>query len=163
MASRESAEKHKQRGSAKIIIIAVVVVIAIAASAVATWFFLSGDDKEVVETEPSTPVKGPAIYYKFKKPIIVTFDVGSRQRFMQVNIALMMRQKAVYDGVVLHLPVIQSRLLTLFGQQDFMEIQTHEGRLAMQEAAKESVNTVMAQQSVNGEVENVLFTNLVLQ
>lgn len=164
--AEDSRDEGGKGGSKKLIlIIALVALVAIGASVGVTWFLLSGDSssEEVAEEEPVEPVKGPAEYYKFKQPVIVTFNVNGRQRFMQAHITLMIRQSSVYDGLELHLPVIQNRLLNVFGNKDFMQLQTHEGRIAMQEEAKEVINGVLTEQNVSGEIERVLFTNLVMQ
>lgn len=160
-------EGEGKKGSRKlIIIIALVFAIAIAAAAGVTWYLLSGNtaDEAVAEqAEPEEPVKGPAEYYKLRQPLVVTFNVKNKQRFLQAHITLLTRQTGVYDGLELHLPVIQNRLLNVFGAEDFMVIQTSEGRLALQEKAKEAVNLVLSEQKVDGEIEKVLFTNLVMQ
>ena len=164
----EASEESGKGGSKKlIIIIALVALLAIGASVGVTWFLLSGDKgaEETVaeEQEPEEPVKGPAEYYKVKDPLVITYNVNGRQKFMQVHLTFLMRQAGVYDALDLHLPVIQNRLLNLFGEKDFMELQTHEGRIAAQSEAKDAINEMLAEQGTSGEIEKVLFTNFVMQ
>jgi flagellar protein FliL len=172
MATGEAQEKTEEAGKAKggsrklIIIIVLITLLAIGAAAGVTWYLLGSSpaDESVAEAPgPEVPVKGPAEYYKFRQPIIVTFNVGNRQRFLQVHISLLIRQAGVYDGLELHLPVIQNRLLNVFADKDFMAIQTNEGRIAIQEEAREVINAVLSEQKIEGEIEKVLFTNLVMQ
>ncbi len=170
MAKEEAAEVSEEggKGGSKklIILIALIALVAIGASVGVTWFLLSGDTAEEAvaeEEEPKEPVKGPAEYYKVKDPFIITYNVNGRQKFMQVHLTFLMRQEGVYDALDLHLPVIQNRLLNLFGEKDFKELQTHEGRLAVQEDAKQAINAMLSEQGADGEIEKVLFTNLVMQ
>ena len=163
---QESAEEGESKGGKKkIILILMIALVAIGTGAGVTWFLLGGDTgEEIAEgAEPAAPVKGPAEYYKFREPLIVTFNTGKKQRFLQAHITLLTRQEGVYSGLELHLPVLQNRLLNAFGEKDFMDIQTHEGRVSMQEDAKQIVNEVLTEQGVTGEIEKVLFTNLVMQ
>lgn len=158
-------QEVKPGGKKKLIIILLIALVAVGAAAGVTWFLLTGDSEEVVaeQTESAEPGKGPAEYYKFREPLVVTFSVGKKQRFLQAHITLLTRQEGVYSGLELHLPVLQNRLLNAFGEKDFMAIQTHEGRIGMQEEAKQIVNEVLTEQGVTGEIEQVLFTNLVMQ
>jgi len=158
-------EGAKQGGKKKLFIILLIALVALGAAAGVTWFLLTGDSEEALAEQSASaePVKGPAEYYKFREPLIVTFNVGRKQRFLQAHITLLTRQDGVYSGLELHLPVLQNRLLNAFGEKDFMAIQTHEGRIGMQEEARQIVNEVLTEQGVSGEIEQVLFTNLVMQ
>jgi len=65
--------------------------------------------------------------------------------------------------VDLHGPVIRNRLINLYGARDFEVLQTHEGRMGLLEDTKVAINTILQEQKVAGEVEAVLFQNVVLQ
>jgi len=166
-ASADGEEGENKGGKKKLIIILLIVLVALSVAGGVTWFLLMGDngDSEAVaaDAELAEPVHGPAIYYKVRQPLIVTFDVEGKQRFLQAHLSLMTRDQAVYDGLELHLPVIQNQLLNVFGKKDFMDIQSHEGRLALQQEALTITNKVLTQENVDGEIESVLFTNLVMQ
>lgn len=168
MAEEKKAEAAAEAPAGKkkmIIIIAVIAVIAIAASVGVTLFLMGGSDKPAAEAEatPTEPVKQPAQYLELKPAIIVTYSYKGKQRFIQVQLSVMARDTAVLDAVELHTPVIRNRLINLYGGKDFDSMQTHEGRVALLEESKATINSILQEQKVTGEVETVLFQNLVLQ
>lgn len=165
MAEEKQAEEGGGKSSKKlIIIIAVVVLIAIGASVGVTYFLLADSSEESpAEETAAAPVKQPAVYFAMKPPMVVTFDQQGRQRFLQVHVSLMARSQTVLDGVELHMPVIRNRLINVYGAKDFEALQTHEGRVALQQESLEIVNTVLTEEKVGGDIEAVLYTNLVMQ
>ncbi len=149
-----------------IIIVVVVLLLAVVASVGVTWYLVSGSNgggEAPVEGEETEVTKAPAIYYDIKPPIIVTFDVGGRQRYMQASLTLMARDSDVMEVVELHLPLIRNKLLNVFGGIPFEELQTNDGRLKLQEQSLSVINEVLMQQGQETPVEKVLYTNLVLQ
>ena len=155
-------------GSSKkmVIIIAIVAIIAVGASVGVTWYLLSDSGSGTESTDESTdsaPAKAEALYVDLKPAVVVTYDVGGRQRFMQASLSLMTRNSDVMAALELHMPVIRNKLLNVFGSQNFEDLQTNEGRLAMQQEALAVINEVIKSQGLEGEVEQVLYTNLVLQ
>merc|ERR1711988_865789 len=115
--------------------IIVAVLLLIGAAVGATLFFLSGDDEseageeggeaaeEVVE-EPDIPAQ----YIILKPEFVVSFQVGTRQRFLQANIEVMTRKQTVADALSLHEPMIRSNIIRILGEQNFKALRTPEGR-----------------------------------
>ncbi|WLQ14708.1 flagellar basal body-associated FliL family protein [Hahella aquimaris] len=162
-------ESGKSGGLSKklIIIIVLVLVIAVGASVGVTMMLLKSSPDEGAPAEggdqAAAPVKAEAIYYDMRPPLVVTFDYKGKQRFLQASISLLTRNQGVLDGVELHMPVIRNRLINLYSGKDFENVQTDEGRLALLSESLEAINTALKEQGVNGEIEQVLFTNFVLQ
>ncbi|OZG72883.1 hypothetical protein BTA51_12990 [Hahella sp. CCB-MM4] len=149
-----------------IIIVVVVLVLAVMASVGVTWYLVSGSsngDEAPAEGQETEVTKAPAIYYDIKPPIIVTFDVGGRQRYMQASLTLMGRDNDAMEAVELHLPLIRNKLLNVFGGIPFEELQSNEGRIKLQDQSLAVINEVLQQQGQETLVEKVLYTNLVLQ
>ncbi len=168
MAKDEKAKPSRAGGGSSkklVIIIAIVTIIAVGASVGVTWYLLSGSssEEEPLDSTETAPTKAPAAYVDLKPAIIVTYDVGGRQRYMQASLTLMTRNPKVLAAVELHMPVIRNKLLNVFGSRNFDDLQTNEGKLAMQQEALTVINEVVKSQGVEGEVEKVLYTNLVLQ
>ncbi|MBU6949873.1 flagellar basal body-associated protein FliL [Hahella sp. HN01] len=164
-------ESGKSGGMSKklLIIIVLILVIAIGASVGVTMMLLKsspdegGGDTTAEGGEPAAPVKAEAIYYDMRPPLVVTFDYKGKQRFLQASISLLTRNQGVLDGVELHMPVIRNRLINLYSGKDFEGVQTDQGRQDLLSESKEVINTALKEQGVNGEIEQVLFTNFVLQ
>lgn len=164
---KEEGAPEGGKSKKKLIIIIAIVVVAIVASVGVTIFLLKGNKPAPEKTDkPAVPVKKAAIYYDItpnNDPIIVTFDVDGGQRYMQAFITAMVRDQKVVDALELHKPVIRSRIISLYGSQDFKALQTDKGKLALQKATLDVVNKVLKEQKVDGKVEKILFTNFVMQ
>ncbi|WP_111497722.1 flagellar basal body-associated FliL family protein [Marinobacter bohaiensis] len=163
----ENAEKPGGKGKLKLIILLVVVILlAVGLSVAGTlWFLKSGDDGAEADADSeaeTAEVFEPSHYYSMSKPFIVTLASEGRQRYMQIFVALQSRDQAALDAAQTHMPLIRSRLLTLFGAQDFQAMQTPEGKEALLQKGVETVNQVLEQEGAEP-VDHILFENFVLQ
>lgn len=154
-----------ERKSFKAIIIgAVVVLLAIGISVSATLYFLSGQQPEGAEAESQETVDAiaPVTYFRFDKPFITSIAQGEQSRYMQVFLAVAVRDPAVEAALETHLPLLRSRLLTQLGSADFLTLQTEEGRQALRADSLQVINEVLATEGAPA-AERVLFMNFVLQ
>lgn len=163
-------------GSKKTLILIIVGALLLVGIAVgATIFLMSGDDdeggeekeeataEEVVEEEAPADVPIPAQYVKLKPEFVVNFNVGTRQRFLQVSIEIMTRSQTIVDAIELHNPMLRNEIIRVLSDQDFNVLRTPEGKIAMQETLKTVVSDALTRESgING-VEALLFTNFVMQ
>lgn len=150
----------------KLIIIAIVAVLAIGLAIGATLFFLNGDDSGGDSAEDAAPVeevKLPAVYLDIKPPFVVTYDVSGKQRYMQVFISAQSRDQASLDAMELHMPLIRNKLIMLFGAQDFQQLQTPEGKESLRDSTLALINEMLEKESSGSSIEQVLFTNFVMQ
>jgi len=158
-------------GKKKLILIIVGAVLLIGIAVGATLFFMmgseeeeAGEDKaaeveEVVEEEPEIPAQ----YVVLKPEFVVSFQVGPRQRFLQVSMEVMTRKQAIVDALTLHEPMVRNDIIRIMGEQDFKQLRTAEGRVALQEQLQKHLGNMMKRESGVDGVEAVLFTNFVMQ
>lgn len=159
----DGEEGEKGSGKKGLIIMIVVVIIAIGASVGVTLFLLGGDDSaENAAAEPVEEVKAPSIYFDLKPALLTTFNIDGRQRYMQAHLSVSSRDQATIDAFEHHLPLIKSRINGLYSQQDFVEMQSDEGRLKLKESTLSLINEVLTAEG-ESEIENVYFTNFVMQ
>lgn len=157
------------KGKLKIIILIVVgLLVAVGGSVGATLFFL-GKDKGTEEpaaeehAQEATPTKQPAIYETIAPAFIVNFKQQGRQRYMQVSVALMARDQAELDALKVHMPLLRNRLVMLFSGQDFNTLMTPVGKELLRQQATVAVQELAQKETGKTVVEQVLFTNIVLQ
>ncbi|WP_339462907.1 flagellar basal body-associated protein FliL [Pseudomonas sp. EA_105y_Pfl2_R69] len=174
MAKKEAPQapasaEAKPAGKMKLIIlIAVVVLLAVGLSVGATWFFLSKGDSAAEQqaqasAEPAVPLKQPAIYEELSPAFVVNFTQKGRARYMQVSVALMARDQLALDALKVHMPVLRNRLVMLFSSQDFDTLITPVGKELLRQQATASVQELAEKETGKPTVEQVLFTNIVLQ
>jgi flagellar FliL protein len=179
MAKKEEAKAPaadadgKPAGKSKlklIILIVVGLLLAIGLSVGATLFFLKGDKKEEAKGEEHAktedagkPVKKQAIYEVLAPAFVVNYNYKGRQRYMQVSVALMGRDKAELDALHEHMPVLRNNLVMLFSGQDFEALSTPVGKEMLRQQTTASVQALAQKETGKMAVEQVLFTNIVLQ
>lgn len=170
-AAEDGAEGTEKSGNKKFILMAVVGVVLIALSIGGTLLALQmlapepppvaeGAEGEVVE---ETVVKQSAIYFPLKPAIIVNFQARGRQRYLQADLTLMTRENDVIEAVETHMPMIRNALVLQFGGQVYADLQTAEGKELLRQQALENIQNLLQQEIGKPGVEQVLFTNFVMQ
>jgi len=160
--AQESGIKLKKK---LIIIIILVAILAIGLSVGVTLFLLTGGDDEAPDEEnvaAETEVIVPASYFAVNPAFLVTFNVEGRQRYMQVSFSVSSRVAKVFTSLEYHMPLIRSKLLSSYGGMDFNVIKTEAGKVNVQSKTVEVINSVLESEG-EGQIENVYFTNFVLQ
>ena len=164
----ESVEEEQSGGGKKkLIIISLLVLIVLGGAGAAAFFLLGGDDEEVIDEEMVEEMIAepdiPAQYVKLKPEFVVSFQVGTRQRFVQTSIEVMTRQQSIVDALELHEPMVRNEVIRIISSQDFTELRTGDGRLALQALLKTSLVEIMQTEVGSDGIEAVLFTNFVMQ
>ena len=163
------AEEGKKGGKKKLIIIIIAALLILGGGGAAAYLFLfSGSDsaessEEGVAAEEAVQTTGPAIYLELDQPFVVDFMVSGRQRYLQLNMTLKSRDQDQVDAVKIHMPLIRNSLVLLFSSQSFDELQTVDGKMALKTASVETINKILVQETGLGGIEDVLFTNFVMQ
>ncbi len=168
MAKEEKAaeeQQEKPKSKMMLIIIIAVLVALLAGGGVAAFFMMSGGKEGDADADAETqePVHQPAIYFDFKPPFIVNFQANGRQRFVQVSLSIMTRNSAVVDALQKHMPLIRNNLLMVLSAQDFEALRTPEGKETLRQLVLEELQKIMTEETGEPGVEQVLFTNFVMQ
>ncbi len=165
-----AAEGGKKGGKKKLILIILLALVLVGAAVGATLFFLmSGEDDTAegdIEAEVAEQVeetKAPAQYVILKPEFVISFQVGPRQRFLQLSLQVMTRKQDVVDTLNMHEPMIRNDIIRIITEQDFDTLRTAEGRRALQKELTEHLDMLVQREGSEGGVEAVLFTNYVMQ
>jgi flagellar FliL protein len=158
-------------GKKKIIIIIVAVILVVAIAAGAAIFFLGGDSSEAVEEtetaeapETTEASKGPAIYVKMKPEFIINYQVGPRQRYMQIHMEGLTYDGEIAGALQMHSPMIRSAIINLLSSQEFKMMRTAEGRATLRTDLVVEVNRLLTQETgIENGLDQILFTNFVIQ
>ncbi len=152
-----------------IVLIVVALLLAIGFSIGGTLFFLGKGDSVASEKageagdEVVAATKPIAIYEPLLPAFVVNFNKDGRQRYMQVTLALMGRNKAELDALKVHMPVLRNQLVMLFSSQDFALLATPAGKEMLRQQATTKIQELAQKETGKMAVEQVLFTNFVLQ
>lgn len=172
---QDEAVTEAGSGKKKLIILIAVGVLVVLGSIGGTLFLLgvfdgdgssdeaSEESGEEVAAEPEIVKPASAMYFPIKPSIIVNFQTRGRQRMLQVDVTVLTREMAVFDGLQTHLPLIKNRLVLLYSGEVYEELQTDEGRELLRQKSLEAVQQIMEQEIGSTAVEQILFTNFVMQ
>src|SRR5690606_13065258 len=135
---------------------------------VITLFLLGtfSEDGEPDESEQASVVAPPssaAIYYPLNPEFISNYDVRGRQRFLKVEMTLMLRESDVISAIELHMPALRNTLVMLLRGQVYEELQTPEGKELLRQRSLLAIQAVLEAEIGKPGIEQVLFTNLVMQ
>jgi flagellar FliL protein len=163
------AASAEGKGKLKLIILIVLgLLMAIGLSVGGTVYFMSRGAPEQASADAAdtqvAPQRQPAIYEVLAPAFIVNFtNTGGRQRYMQVSVALMSRDQVALDGLKEHMPLLRNQLVMLFSSQEFAALATPVGQEMLRQKATASVQELAQKEIGKLAVEQVLFTNFVLQ
>ena len=166
MAKSEAVVKDPAtKGKIKLIIVIVVaLLLAIGLSVGATWFFMHGaQSKPAAAAETAVVGKQPAIFEPMAPAFVANYTQNGRQRYMQVSITMQGRNQADLEALKVHMPVIRNNLVMLFSAQDFATLATPVGQEMLRQKATASVQEVAQKELGKVVIEQLLFTNFVLQ
>ena len=153
------------KGKLKLIIVIVAaLLLAIGLSVGATWYFMHGaQSKPAAAVEQAPAGKQPAIFESMAPAFVANFNQNGRQRYMQVSITMLGRNQADLDALKVHMPVIRNNLVMLFSGQDFATLASPVGQEMLRQKATASVQEVAQKELGKVVIEQLLFTNFVLQ
>ena len=166
MAKEESVEEEAEGGGSKkkLIIIIVGALLLVGGAIGGTLMFVGGGDESApVEAEEEVIEKGDPTYVDLKPAFTVNLAPEDSVGFLQISIQVLTHSSDVAAAIEKHKPLIRNNLVTLFGQQNSIELRAPEGKEALQKAAHTLVQKVIDDQGGGGEVDNVFFTSFVMQ
>lgn len=159
----EQATQVPKKNKMKIIILAAVaLILAIVLSAVGTWFFLGRSPAEAQPVQEST-AKQQAIYEVLTPAFVVNFKSEGKSRYLQVSVALMARNQADLNALKVHMPTLRNQLVMLFSSQNFDELNTMLGIELLKQKATVAIQELALVEVGKPVIEQVLFTNVVMQ
>lgn len=141
---------------------AVALLLAIAISVGATWYVVTSKTGGS-NVETARLIDRGSIYEELKDPFVVNFNRQGRQRYLQASVALMARDRDGLAALKEHLPMLRNQLVMLFSAQDFDALLTAPGKEALRQQATVNVQELARQHLGKPVIEQVLFTNFVLQ
>lgn len=149
-----------------ILLIVLVLLIAVGGSVGGTWFFLhksQNKEEKPADAPAAAAAKPQAIYEPLQPAFVVNLNQQGRQRYLQVSITLLSHDAAGMAALKEHMPVIRNNLVLLLSGQDFTQLASPVGTEMLRQKATASVQEVAQKETGKLVVDQLLFTNFVLQ
>ncbi|MCK9705764.1 flagellar basal body-associated protein FliL [Pseudomonas syringae] len=163
---KDPATTGKGKGKLKLIIIAVVaLLLAVGLSVGATWFLMhkSESKEDPAAAAAAANVKPVAVFEPVTPAFVVNFNANGRQRYMQVSITMLGRNAADMEALKVHMPLIRNNLVMLFAAIPFESLASPIGQEMLRQKATASIQEVAQKELGKTVIEQLLFTNFVLQ
>ncbi|UVJ45443.1 flagellar basal body-associated protein FliL [Pseudomonas sp. LS1212] len=165
MAKSDASKDPAGKGRLKLILLVVLaLLLAVGLSVSATWYFLhKADSKPAAAPEVAVNAKAAAVYEALTPAFVANYNQNGRPRYMQVSITLQGRDRAALDALKVHMPLIRNNLVMLFSAQSFDGLATPVGQEMLRQKATASVQEVAQKELGKVVIDQLLFTNFVLQ
>jgi flagellar protein FliL len=166
-----------QGGRKKIIlIVGAAILVLLLVSGGLTFWLLTGDSStdpaatpgatEAAEGEQGedwTIPTGRIIYVPLHPAFVVNFSGDSDVRFLQIELQIATRDPNVPPKMIEHDPAVRNNLVMLFASQKPSDLETREGKEQLRKQVLDEIRKVMKQVGASDKIENVYFTNFVMQ
>lgn len=166
----------------KMLIIIIAVVVLLAAGGGGYFFFMAGGDEmasqeqldSALDSESATAEGGEgqeaegaqvgtALYVPMPRPFRFNVPGAARDRFVEIRVQLLVRSSDSEENAKMHVPLIESTLLSVFSQANADDLSTSAGKEALKQQSLAAVQKVMTDVEGDKTIEKVLFTGFVMQ
>ena len=164
-AQQAETEAAAGGGKKKLIFIALGALLLVGGSIGGTLLIVGGgDDSAEAEVEEAVEVtRGDPSYIDLKPAFTVNLAPEDPVGFLQISMQVLTFNDDVAKELEKHKPLIRNNLVVLFGQQKSADLRAPQGKEKLQQAALDTVQTVINEHGSGGEVDNVFFTSFVMQ
>ncbi len=120
-------------------------------------------EKEASNTTPKEASSAFKVtYHQIEQPF--TSNLSNSDSFAQLSLAVSTYyDERVFENVINHEIAIRSAVLMELGQQDAIELEAPEGKLKLKKKLRDIINETLKEKTGFGGIEDVYFTNMVVQ
>ncbi len=166
MADERPTGGEAPKSKKKLILIILIALVLLAGGGAAAFFLLGSDESATVD-KPKDPVAeglpAPASYVNISQPFLFSVADKKRDRLVQIKVQLMVRGVANEDLARHHSPLIESIILSTLGAATADQLKSPQGRSQLKDQATENIQASLTELVGKPVVEQVLFTDFVIQ
>ncbi|MBK1694236.1 hypothetical protein CKO09_05715 [Chromatium weissei] len=178
----ENKEDAPKNGKLKLILLIVGIVFVLLVGAGAAYYFLiyapaahseKTDDADHSKTEPVVnehasasnehPIEQvPVIYHPFD-PITVNIAAGGPGKYLRISIVVVTRTPGVVAALDKNLPMIRNDLLIRLSGQNYSVLNSTDGKNVLREDLKKMLVDILMKAREPADIQDILFTDMVMQ
>jgi flagellar FliL protein len=125
-----------------------------------------GEAEDIVVAEAAPEQEepaGPASYLSLDPPFVVSFDEEDGTRYLQLQVQAMARSEHTLEELKKHAPAVRNAFLFQLATYDIEDLATLKGKEKLRADLLAKANEVLAKNGSEGQIEELYFTNLVIQ
>lgn len=163
-ASQQAAPQGAKPGPMKrIIVIALIAILAAAAAGGATWFFMSRHAASAPAANAPPPPPAVPVYYALEPMTVNLQSDDGESHFLRIGLTLKLDNQATQDQLVARMPEIRSRLLLALSNKHPSDLAPLDGKRALATELSVLISKPTDPNEKPAHVEDVLFTEFVVQ
>lgn len=141
-----------------------IAVVAAAAAAGGTWFFASHHAASTPAAAASLPSSAkPALFFALEPMTVNLLSDDGEQHYLRIGLTLKLQDQATQDYLTQHMPEIRSRVLLALSNKHPADLAPLEGKRALATELAALIGQPTEPQGKPLRIDDVLFTEFVIQ
>ena len=162
-ASQQAAPQGAKPGPMKrILVIALIAILAAGAAGAATWFFMSRHEASAPAAPAAAPPALP-VYYALEPMTVNLQSDDGESHYLRIGLTLKLDSQATQDALVARMPEIRSRLLLALSNKHPSDLAPLDGKRALATELAVLISQPSGPNEKPTRVDDVLFTEFVVQ
>ncbi len=127
-------------------------------------------DGSIVEVRPAKKAGSSsgggdrsAMYFEFEPAFVVNIVDQGEMRMLDINVAVLARDEDSLEAVKQNSPALRSKLIDLLEGRDYRVLLTRDGKESLRQECVGALQKVLAHEAGRAAIEDVYFTNLIMQ
>ncbi|MDB6062941.1 MAG: flagellar basal body-associated protein FliL [Verrucomicrobiaceae bacterium] len=104
-----------------------------------------------------------SIYDALDPAFLANFMVAGRQHYLQISLTVLARDEAGIAALHTHMPLVRNRIVMLLSGEVYDNLQTDAGRVELQKKLLDAIREILNKETGKPGIEQVFFTNFVMQ
>ncbi|MDH6149781.1 MULTISPECIES: flagellar basal body-associated protein FliL [Paraburkholderia] len=147
----------------RIILIVLIALIAAGAAGAGVWFFLSKRAPVAVSAEAAPVQSAVPLFFPLESMTVNLQSDDGQQHFLRIGLTLKLGDAVTQQALTDHMPEVRSRILLALSNKHPEELAPLEGKRALAEELKALITEPIDKGAAPIRVQDVLFTEFVVQ
>ena len=113
--------------------------------------------------EAEEPAQGDSAYVSLGDPMVLNLSGSQKLTFLQISADVLVRDSDTEESVKIHLPAIRHSLIMLLSEQKAADIKSPQKREEIRQVATANVKRLITDLSGDGEIAEILFSDILVQ
>ncbi|HKU00415.1 MAG TPA: flagellar basal body-associated protein FliL [Paraburkholderia sp.] len=162
-ANQQAAPQGAQPGPLKrILLIVLIAILAAAAAGSGVWFFMSRHATSPAAASAPPPPAAP-VYYALEPMTVNLQSDDGETHYLRIGLTLKLDSQATQDALVARMPEIRSRVLLALSNKHPSDLAPLDGKRALATELAALIAKPSDPRATPAKVEDVLFTEFVVQ
>ncbi|MEX3853996.1 flagellar basal body-associated protein FliL [Paraburkholderia sp. BR10923] len=147
----------------RIILIGLIALIAAGAAGAGVWFFMSKRAPVAVSAEAAPAQSAVPLFFPLESMTVNLQSDDGQQHFLRIGLTLKLGDAGTQQALTDHMPEVRSRILLALSNKHPEELAPLEGKRALAEELKKLITEPTERGAAPIRVQDVLFTEFVVQ